>query len=49
MKSKEEKLSELLQPKDYISKIKLFCRPCQNIFGGLENNSYICKKLKDNE
>ena len=44
-------LVELLQPKDYKSKIKLFCREkefrTENFiekFGNLNNNSYICKR-----
>lgn len=44
-------LVELLQPKDYKSKIKLFCREkefkTENFiekFGNLNNNSYICRK-----
>lgn len=31
MKSKEQKLLELLQPKDYVSKIKLYCYDCEVI------------------
>ena len=40
-------LVELLQPKDYKSKIKLFCREKEfkiEKFGNLNNNSYICKR-----
>ena len=40
-------LVELLQPKDYKSKIKLFCREKEfkiEKFGNLNNNSYICRK-----
>ena len=39
-------LVKLLQPKDYKSKIKLYCRDSAfNIekFGSLENKSYICR------
>ena len=48
--TKEEKLISLLQPKEYKSKIKLFCREkefkTENFiekFGNLNNNSYICR------
>ena len=44
-------LVKLLQPKEYKSKIKLFCREkefkTENFiekFGNLNNNSYICKQ-----
>ena len=44
-------LVKLLQPKEYKSKIKLFCREkefkTENFiekFGYLNNNSYICRK-----
>ena len=40
-------LIKLLQPKEYKSKIKLFCREKEfkiEKFGNLNNNSYICKR-----
>lgn len=40
-------LIKLLQPKDYKSKIKLFCREKEfkiEKFGNVDNNSYICRK-----
>ena len=44
-------LVKLLQPKEYKSKIKLFCREkefkTENFiekFGNLNNNSYICRE-----
>ena len=39
-------LVELLQPKDYKSKIKLFCREKEfrtEKFAQVKNNSYICR------
>ncbi len=45
--TKEEKLISLLQPKDYKSKIKLFCREKEfkiEKFAQVKNNSYICKR-----
>ena len=41
------KLISLLQPKDYKSKIKLYCSNNEfsiKKFGNLNNNSYICKR-----
>lgn len=38
------KLLELLQPKDYVSKIKLYCYPHEfklNRFGSVENIPYL--------
>lgn len=49
MKSKEEKLLELVQPKDYVSKIKLYCHNSKLEvvkFGSLENREYICRRIK---
>ena len=45
-------LVKLLQPKDYKSKIKLYCRDSVFIiekFGSLENKSYICKRIEIKE
>lgn len=42
--TREEKLISMLQPKEYESKIKLYCNMCQfNIkkFAQLENNKYL--------
>lgn len=44
--TKEEKLLSLLQPKDYKSKIKLYCNKCEfsiNKFGSVKKNSYLCR------
>ena len=48
--TKEQKLLELVQPKDYKSKIKLYCRDSNfevkkhsDSFGNLENKLYICR------
>ena len=44
--TKEEKLLSLLQPKDYKSKIKLYCNKCEfkvNTFGNVRNNHYLCR------
>ena len=50
MKDKEQKLLELLQPKEYKSKIKLYCQDSnfeikkyKDSLGSLENKSYICR------
>ncbi len=48
----QEKLLTLLQPKDYVSKIKLYCRDCKfNVqkFGQLNINSYIAKQIEIKE
>ena len=50
--TKEQKLLELVQPKDYKSKIKLYCRDSNfevKKFGQLENKSYICKRIEIKE
>ena len=50
--TKEQKLLELLQPKDYKSKIKLYCRNCKfevKKFGSLENKSYYRKIIEIKE
>ena len=51
--TKEEKLLSLLQPKDYKSKIKLFCNKCEfkvNKFGSVNNSSYLRRvKIISNE
>jgi hypothetical protein len=42
----EEKLLSLLQPKNYNSKIKLFCNKCKfevNKFADVKKESYICR------
>lgn len=46
--SKEEKLINLLQPKDYKSKIKLYCSDNEfsvQKFAQLKENQYICKRI----
>ena len=50
--TREQKLLELVQPKDYKSKIKLYCRDSNfevKRFGQLENKSYICKRIEIKE
>lgn len=52
--TKEEKLLSLLQPKDYKSKIKLYCNPykIQNLVkkvGNVVEKDYICKIIKIEE
>lgn len=45
--TKEEKLISLLQPKDYKSKIKLYCNDSEfsiQKFVQLKNNHYICRE-----
>ena len=45
--TKEEKLISLLQPKDYKSKIKLYCSDSEfsvQKFAQLKDNEYICKR-----
>ena len=46
-------LLKLLQPKEYKSKIKLYCRNSNfevNKFGSLENKPYICRiKIIEND
>ena len=45
--TKEEKLISLLQPKDYKSKIKLYCSDSEfsvQKFARLKNNNYLCKR-----
>ena len=45
--TKEEKLISLLQPKDYKSKIKLYCNDSEfsiQKFAQVKNNNYICKR-----
>lgn len=49
MKSREQKLLELIQPKGYVSKIKLYCHDCKfsvQKFGNAIDNSYIYKQIK---
>ena len=46
--TKEEKLISLLQPKDYKSKIKLYCSDSEfsvQKFVQLKNKDYICKRI----
>ena len=45
--TKEEKLISLLQPKDYKSKIKLYCSDSEfsvQKFAQVKNNNYLCKR-----
>lgn len=49
-------LVKLLQPKDYKSKIKLYCldsnfevKKHSDSLGSLENKSYICKRIEIKE
>lgn len=45
--NREEKLLSLLQPKDYKSKIKLYCNDSKfsiQKFAQLKDNQYICRK-----
>lgn len=45
--TKEEKLISLLQPKDYKSKIKLYCSDNEfsvQKFAQLKDNQYICRE-----
>lgn len=46
--TKTEKLLQLLQPKEYVSKIKLYCleKKVENLaqkFGSIINKPYVCK------
>ena len=50
--TREQKLLELLQPKEYKSKIKLYCRDSnfeiekhKDSLGSLDNKSYIAPKI----
>jgi len=49
--TREQKLLNLLQPKEYKSKIKLYCRDNEfkiKKFGDLKNIPYICRiKIED--
>lgn len=46
--TREEKLISLLQPKDYKSKIKLYCNNSEfsiQKFAQLKDNQYICRGI----
>ena len=54
--TEKQKLLELLQPKDYKSKIKLYCQDSnfeikkyKDSLGSLKNKSYICKRIEIKE